>query len=153
MIDESRGFSLKRELDATPEQIWHAWTDADAASAWWHPRGVSTPRETVSIDARIGGRYTYTMVNDSTGDEFPTAGEYRDVVPLEKLVFTWGRPDGNIDDSPIVTVTIEPLGELTRLRFDLRGVDGMRGDADIYDGWDSALDSLVGFLGQNEVYG
>jgi len=153
MIDTSRGFTIARVLDATPEALWKAWTDADDASRWWHPRGVSTPRETVSIDARVGGRYAYTMVNDSTGDEFPTAGEYREVVPLQKLVFTWGRPDDDPDDSPLITVTIESLGELSRLTLDVRGQDGMRGDADVYDGWDSALDVLVEHLGQHEVFG
>jgi uncharacterized protein YndB with AHSA1/START domain len=153
LIDTSRGFTISRVLDTTPEAIWRAWTDADDASVWWHPRGVSTPRETVTIDARVGGRYEYTMVNDSTGDRFPTVGEYREVVPLKKLVFTWGGPDDVPDDSPVITVTIESLGELTRLTLDVRGVDGMRGDADVYDGWDSALDVLVEHLGQHEVFG
>jgi uncharacterized protein YndB with AHSA1/START domain len=153
MIDTSRGFTLVRVLDATPEAIWKAWTDADDASLWWHPRGFSTPRETVTIDARVGGRYEYTMVNDSTAEGFPTTGEYREVVPITKLAFTWGSPDDGPDDSPLITVTIESLGELTRLTFDLRGRDGMRGDQDVYDGWDSAIDVLVEHLGQHEVFG
>lgn len=58
MIDESKGFALVRTFDATAEEIWEAWTDPDSAAQWWHPRGASTPRETVDIDARVGGRYT-----------------------------------------------------------------------------------------------
>lgn len=153
MIDISKGFTLVRELDATPTEIWDAWTNADEAAHWWHPRGVSTPRETVRIDARVGGTYAYTMVNDATGERYPTAGEYREVVPLEKLVFTWGSPDDDPSDCPVITVRIEPLGELTRMTFDLRGYDGMRGDANVYDGWESALDVLVEHLGQMEVLG
>lgn len=153
MIDTTRGFTLVRNLDATPIEIWDAWTNPDAVAHWLHPRGLTTPRESVSIDARVGGRYVYTMVNDHIGEEYVTGGEYREVVSHEKLVFTWGGPDENPDDCPLITVTIEPLGELTRMRFDLRGRDGMRGDADVYDGWDSALDVLVGYLGQDEVRG
>ena len=153
MMDTTKGFTLVRNLDATPAEIWAAWTNPDEAARWWHPRGLSTPRETVSIDARVGGRYEYTMVNDATGEEYVTVGEYREVVPMEKLVFTWGKPEDDPDDCPLITVTIEPLGELTRMRFDLRGVDGTRGDADVYDGWDSALDVLAGYLGQAEVLG
>ena len=153
MIDTSKGFTLVRELDATPEQIWNAWTDEEHAAAWWHPRGMHTPRESVSIDARVGGVYSYTMVDDATGEEYVTVGDYREVVPLEKLVFTWGNADDASNDRPLITVTIEPYGELTRMTFDIRGVDGMRGDDFFFDGWESALDSLVGFLGQHQVRG
>jgi uncharacterized protein YndB with AHSA1/START domain len=153
MIDTTRGFTLVRQYDTTPEAIWRAWTDADQAAVWWHPAGLHTPRETVTIDARVGGRYAYTMVNDASGEHYPTGGVYREVVENEKLVFTWGDPDEEPDDTPVATVTIESLGELTRLTFDLRGVYGMRGDADVYDGWDSALDELANYLGQTPVAG
>jgi uncharacterized protein YndB with AHSA1/START domain len=153
VIDTTRGFTLVRQYDATPEELWRAWTDPDEVAAWWHPAGLHTPRETVTIDARVGGSYAYTMVNDASGEEYPTGGVYREVVENEKLVFTWGNPDDDPDDTPVVTVTIESLGELTRLTFDLRGVDGMRGDANVYDGWDSALDELANHLGQTPVAG
>ena len=151
MIDTSKGFTLVRELEATPAEIWDAWTNPDEAAHWWHPRGVSTPRESVQIDARVGGRYAYTMINDANGDEYPTVGVYREVVPSEKLVFTWGDPDEDPDDCPVITVTIEPVGERTRMTFDLRGIDAEPGDAYIYDGWVGALDNLVDHLDNSKV--
>jgi uncharacterized protein YndB with AHSA1/START domain len=153
MIDTTKGFTLEREYDATPEQIWRAWTEADEVAEWWHPAGLRTPRESVSIDAHVGGRYAYTMVDDVSGAEYPTAGAYRELVPNERLVFTWGEPDADPDDLPVVTVTIESLGELTRLTFDLRGYEGMAGDGDVYDGWASALDELANHLGQTPIAG
>ena len=138
------GFTLVRNLDATPQEIWRAWTDPDEAALWWHPQGVSTPRESVSIDARVGGEYRYTMVNDLSGEEYPTGGVYREVVENERLVFTWGTPGDA--EAPVVTVTIEDLGELTRMTFDLRGVAGVSGDDSYYDGWEGALDSFTAHL-------
>ena len=73
--------------------------------------------------------------------------------PPTRLSFTWGDPDDDPDDSPVVTVVIEGLGELTWLTFDLRGVDGEPGDGSFYDGWDEALDALVEHLGQTAVHG
>jgi uncharacterized protein YndB with AHSA1/START domain len=143
MIDTTKGFTLVREFDASPEEIWRAWVDPDEAAQWWHPRGVSTPRDSVEIDATVGGHYTYTMVNDRSGEKYPTAGIYREVVENERLVFTWGNPDDDDEDRPLITVSIEPLGELTRMTFDLRGWQGMSGDGDVYDGWESALDSFA----------
>lgn len=58
MTDTTEGFTLVRTFDASPEEIWTAWTDPDSVSKWRHPRGTSTPRETVDIDAQVGGRYT-----------------------------------------------------------------------------------------------
>jgi uncharacterized protein YndB with AHSA1/START domain len=37
----------------------------------------------------VGGTSEYTMVNEETGQEYPTVGEYRVVVPIQRLVFTW----------------------------------------------------------------
>lgn len=137
------GFTLVRDFDATPEDLWSAWTDPDEVAQWWHPRGVSTPRESVSLDPRVGGRYAYTMVNDETGDAYPTGGVYLEVQPFERLVFTWGDPDAAPDAAPVATVTLAPNGDRTRMTFGLRGVESHPGDGFFYDGWDSALDVLV----------
>ncbi|MFV2196820.1 SRPBCC family protein [Nocardiopsis sp. LOL_012] len=147
MIDTSKGLILVRTFDATPEEVWKAWTDPGSAAQWWHPRGTSTPRETVEMDTRVGGRYTYTMVNDATGEKVVTGGVYRELVPFERLAFTWGHPDGDPDDTPVVTVTLEPVSEGTRMTFDLRGVEGFEGDGSFHDGWAEVLDSLGGFVG------
>lgn len=153
MIDTTKGFTLVRLLDARAEAIWAAWTEEDRLAQWWHPRGAHTPRESVQADVRVGGTYTYTMVDEASGNEVVTAGVYREVTPITTLAFTWGTPGGDPDEQPIATVTIEPLGDLTRLTFDLRGVDGFSGDGFFYDGWESALDVLVEHLGQAEVRG
>lgn len=160
MTEVTQGFTLVREFSATPAEIWDAWTNPDEVVFWWHPRGVSTPRESVHIDARVGGAYAYTMVNDATGELYPTVGEYREFVPFERLAFTWGSPADDPHDRPLITVTIEPLGsgshvgaatERTRMTFDLRGYDGHPGDANAYDGWASALELLEERLNAREA--
>jgi uncharacterized protein YndB with AHSA1/START domain len=151
MIDMTKGFTLTREFDATPAELWQAWTDPDEVAVWWHPAGMHTPRETVSMDLRVGGDYAFTMVNDANGEEYRTAGVFRELVENERLAFTWGRPGD--EDAPLIIVTFEGLGELTRLTLELRGLDGMSGDGDIYDGWESALDELARHLGPAEVAG
>ncbi|GAA1955649.1 SRPBCC domain-containing protein [Microbacterium deminutum] len=153
MVDLSRGFTVQRVFDASAEQIWRAWTDPDEVAHWWHPRGATTPRESVELDPRVGGAYRYTMVNDATGDDVTTGGVYRTVVPVERLAFTWGDPGADPDESPVVTISIVPAGDLTRLSLELRGADGMKGDGYLYDGWESALDSLAEHLGQTAVHG
>jgi len=56
-------------------------------------------------------------------------------------VFTWGDPGG--EGAAVATVTLDDLGDRTRMTFRLDGVDGAPGDDSYYDGWDSALDVLA----------
>ena len=141
MADNDAGFTFTRVFDATPEQVFAAWTDPDKAAQWWHPRGLTTPRDSVSIDAKVGGTYQYTMVDDLSGEEHPTGGTYREVIANKQLIFTWGTP-GDVN-APVVTVD---LGELTRMTFAIAGVDGVSGDNSYFDGWESAIDNFAANL-------
>lgn len=141
MIDTTLGFTLVREFSATPAEMWRYWTEPAAATRWMHPRGVSTPLETIRFDVRPGGTYQYMMVNDETGERYPTGGVFREVIPNKRIVFTWGKPDDDPEDCPLITVTLEPTATGTRMTFDLRGVPAKPSD-DIYVGWEEALDCL-----------
>ena len=141
MIDRSAGFTLVREFSVTPEELWRCWTEPSEATHWFHPRGMSTPEDTIRFDVREGGRYEYTMVDDATGERYPTGGEYREVAPYERLAFTWGRPEDDPEDCPLITVSFEAVAGGTRMTFELMGVPARPGD-DIYDGWEEALHNL-----------
>jgi uncharacterized protein YndB with AHSA1/START domain len=138
-------FTITRIFDAPRPLVWRAWTEQADAAAWWHPRGISIRPGSVAIDLRVGGRYAYTMVNDAAGSEYPTAGVYREIVEPERLVYTWGNPDDR--DAPVITVTLRELdGDRTEMLFHLLGIAAAPGDADVYDGWDSAFDVLAEHL-------
>ncbi|PWC05499.1 SRPBCC family protein [Agromyces badenianii] len=137
----TKQFTITRIFDAPRDVIWRAWTDPGEAAAWWHPAGVVTPRESVELDVRPGGRYRYTMIAPD-GSEYPTAGVYREVVEPERLVFTWGDPDDDDELAPLITVTLAALGERTEMTFHLVGIAGAPGDDNVYDGWASAFDVL-----------
>lgn len=141
-------FTITRTFDAPRELVWRAWTEEAELAQWLHPFGVST--DSVSFDVRVGGRYRYTMTNDETGEQFPTGGEFIEIEPFDRLVFTWGEPDAPADGAPVITLTLTARGERTELSFHLLGHDGKPGDGYIYDGWDEALTNfglhLVGEL-------
>ncbi|WP_145941505.1 SRPBCC family protein [Corynebacterium glyciniphilum] len=141
--DKAPEFTITRTFDAPRELVWRAWTDPHELAAWFGPFGVTT--DSVTVDLRVGGRYSYTMVNDTTGEEYPTGGEYLQITPVERLVFTWGEPDAPVDSSPVVTLTFSASGDrdqYTEMVFHLRGIGGRPGDNYVYDGWDEALTNL-----------
>jgi len=130
-------FTIVRTFDAPRELVWRAWTEDTELAQWLRPFGVTT--DSVSFDVRVGGVYTYTMTNDETDEKFPTGGQFLEVEPMDRLVFTWGEPAASVETAPVITLTFNEKGARTELTFHLRGYDGKPGDGFVYDGWDEAL--------------
>jgi uncharacterized protein YndB with AHSA1/START domain len=145
MIDPTKRFTIVRDLPAPPSRVWRSWTDPDDMAGWL--AGMNASRESISVDARVGGRYAYTMVNAETGEAFPTGGEYLELDEPHRLVLTWGNPDDATDDAARLTVELEPHGDGTRMTFTCEGIDGAPGDGYVHDGWVEALGHLADHVG------
>jgi len=83
--------TLKRRLNAPPEKVYAAWTEPKKIVKWFGPD--AGPVKQASADVRVGGRYAVKFHTED-GEEHNVGGIYREVVPNQKLVFTW-RPRGN----------------------------------------------------------
>jgi uncharacterized protein YndB with AHSA1/START domain len=125
---------LVREImiDATPETIWPFLTDPGKHVEW--------DGTVAELDPRPGGIYRVLV-----GGQHPSAGEYVEVVPMERVVFTfgWDLPDHPIPaGSTTVEITLVPEGDKTRLRLVHRGLpeDAV---ADHTQGWDHYLGRLA----------
>lgn len=77
---------MTRIFDAPREVVYRAYTDPDAVSLWWGPRGMTTVVD--AMDVRVGGNWRYIQ-KDTEGNEYAFHGEYLQVVPNEKLVSTF----------------------------------------------------------------
>src|SRR5512134_4124766 len=76
---------ITRKFDAPKELVWKAWTTPELVRRWWHAnRGEMTVCE---IDLRVGGTWRYVMVTPD-GLEVGFHGEYREIVPNERIVST-----------------------------------------------------------------
>ena len=130
-------FTVTRVVGARRSVVWRLWTDPGELAHWFHPRGMRTLPESVTVDARTGGRYAYTMVLDDGTGATPAGGVYLEVAEPERLVFTWGTAGG--DDESVVEVTLTERGDRTEVALTVRGVTG----PDVRDGWTGALDNLA----------
>ena len=95
---------ITREFEAPRHLVYKAWTTPDLIKRWWGAkRGVVNLAE---VDLRIGGKWRYVSKTDR-GFEVAFHGEFREIVPNERLVYTEvfeGIPGG--DDAPaVVTLT------------------------------------------------
>jgi uncharacterized protein YndB with AHSA1/START domain len=76
---------ITREFDAPRDLVYRAWTTPELVRRWWSgQRGEMTVAE---IDLRVGGAWRYVMIAEG-GHEVAFHGEYREIVPNERLVWT-----------------------------------------------------------------
>jgi uncharacterized protein YndB with AHSA1/START domain len=105
-----------RDFDAPKHLVYKAWTTPELVKRWWHAnRGTATVAE---IDLRPGGKWRSVMVTDS-GFEVAFHGEYREIVPNERLVYTEvyeGAPPGpdGAEEATLNTLTLTEEGGRTR---------------------------------------
>lgn len=141
-------FTIHRTIAAPRDRVWRGWTEREDLTQWLHPDGVWL--ESVSFDIRVGGDYGYTMINEETGEHYPTGGTFFEVEEPQRLVFTWGEPGATVDSAAVIAVTLRESqagegayqGSGTELEFHLRGFEGQPGDNFIYDGWAEAINNF-----------
>ena len=116
-----REFTLTWTLDASPAEVFRAWTDPEHLQ-WFYNDNNPIPPDPIELDLRVGGAWRQRMVISETTN-YITGGVYREIVSDEKLVFTWGAVGGwpeldldRLDESPLVVVTLTPIGEGTEMR-------------------------------------
>lgn len=149
-----RGFTLTRMLDAPRGLVFRAWTEP--AHLDWFLNPAFPAREPIEVDLRVGGAWKLKMVIDEDTEYF-TGGIYREIVPVEKLVFAWGAPDGwpkldheRLEDAPLVTVLLNEVGYRTEMILHVVLSDHLSEDrvrewlaSGIRGGWGQTLDRLV----------
>jgi uncharacterized protein YndB with AHSA1/START domain len=83
-VTDTRTVEKVLRIEASPEIVWRYWTDPVRMAEWWGPAA--------DLDARPGGSCVVEM-----GGGPVMRGEYVEVVPFERLVFTFGwdpMPEG-----------------------------------------------------------
>ncbi len=103
---------MTREFDAPRELVFEAHTKCEHLTNWWGPRKYTL--EVCELDFRPGGKYRFVHRGPEGVDEHGFRGEFREIVPPEKIVWTfeWEGMPGHVS---VDTVTLEDLGGRTRL--------------------------------------
>ncbi|MGB6537856.1 MAG: SRPBCC domain-containing protein [Xanthobacteraceae bacterium] len=144
-----RELTIVRVFDAPRALVFRAWTDSRHLAQWWGPKGFTNP--VCEIDARVGGAIRIHM-RAPDGAVYPMGGEFREIVELERLVFTNNALDdaGNAIIEGLTTATFADEGGKTRLTLHTRGhamvekaVQYLQG---MEMGWTMSIDKLQVFL-------
>ena len=158
-----RDFTLTWTLDSPRADVFQAWTDPDHLG-WFYNDENPIPAEPIELDLRVGGVWRQKMVISEQTAYF-TGGVYREIVPDEKLVFSWGATDGwpeldpeRLDESPLVTVTFSEADGQTAMTVHLELPASLSEDEvqewfsmGIRDGMRQTVDRLAAALASTPV--
>jgi uncharacterized protein YndB with AHSA1/START domain len=150
--------TIERDFEATPAQVYRAWTEPESMAKWmWAGLGSDAWAES---DVRVGGAYrVYTKAPGGRhqGEGWSgMCGLYIEILPNEKLVYTlhWDADvDYNSADhltlDEVVTVTFAPEGAGTRVTFTQSGFPDNEVNGPTHRaGTEAAFDLLAKILGE-----
>ena len=132
------------ELAVPPERVFRSLTDAAELAMWWGADAMYRTTDWV-IDLRPGGKWSTRAVG-ADGSEATVDGEYLEVDPPRRLVYTW-RPSW--DDYAVTTVEcqLHPIPTGTRLLVTHTGFgDRAHSAAGTGNGWRRVLDWFADYL-------
>ena len=135
---------ITREFDAPKHLVYKAWTTPDLVKRWWS--GGHGRMTVAEIDLRVGGAWRYAMTA-SEGFEVGFHGEFREIVPNERIVSTEvyeGMPDGEAVD----TLTLTEVDGRTTLSILVQHTCKQHRDAHIASGMESGMQVAMDLLEQ-----
>lgn len=145
---------ITRIFNAPRELVWKAWTDPQHFKRWWGPKDFTCPF--CEMDLRVGGKYLNCM-RSPEGKEYWSTGVFREIVPMERLVFTdsFADENGNVvpgthygmsPDFPLemlVIVTFENLDGETKMTLEHIGIMSGPDQEGTRQGWSESFDKLA----------
>jgi uncharacterized protein YndB with AHSA1/START domain len=137
--------SLKRVMKAKRARVFDAWTKPDLMARWFFPDAQWSA--IVQCDLRVGGHYELNM-RDVEGRTHKQFGEYREISPVSRLVFTWSCLELSVIDS-VVTVELQDSGDLTELTLTHVLPPDPKIRREHEEGWTGCLGNLEVFLVNN----
>ena len=134
-LPEDDRILITREFDAPKHLVFRAWTEPGLIERWWGgERGEVTSAE---IDLRVGGAWRCVMVLDD-GSEAAFRGEFREVVPNERIVSTEVY-EGVSGAQALNTVTLEERDGRTILRLLVEYASKEARDAHLASGMETGM--------------
>ena len=132
---------LHRVLKTKPERLYRAFLDAAALAKWLPPYGFTCTVH--HLDAKVGGTFKMSFTNFTSGNGHSFGGEYLELKPSEKIVYTDKFDDPNLPGSMKTTVTIKTVSAGVELNVVQEGIPEAIPVEMCYLGWQESLEQLA----------
>lgn len=140
----SNTVQLHRVIAAKPEKVYRAFIDADALTRWLPPNGFTAKMH--SQDPKVGGAFRMSFTNFTTGATISFGGEYRELVPGQRLRYTDVFDDPNLPGEMLVTVTLKAVSVGTEIHIVQENVPSVIPLEACYLGWQQSLIHLANLV-------
>lgn len=137
---------ITRVIKAPRDRVYAAWTDLELARQWWGPDGCETHE--LILEARPGGKFRWVL-STPDGERMTAQGEFREVRPGEKVVYTWqwaDDPDWENHESLVTVEFREINATTTELRLTHEKLPSQQSRDNHTGGWTGALDKFERLL-------
>ncbi|MFC6081965.1 SRPBCC family protein [Sphaerisporangium aureirubrum] len=137
----THSISIVRLFDAPRELVFRVWVSAEDVGTWFAPGGFAVTE--CELDARPGGRW-HVRYESPAGEAYLEHGEFREVVPPERLVLTLTQRDGDGRSAPetVVTVVLAERDGKTEMTFLQTGLTSPETRDALAEGWRGCFDLL-----------
>ena len=135
---------LHRVLRTSPEKLYRAFLEADGLAKWLPPHGFTCTVE--HLDARVGGTFRMAFRNFGSGGSHAFGGEYRELVPHARIVYTDRFDDPGPPGEMLVTVTLRPVVCGTELSVVQAGIPEAIPAELCHLGWQESLSQLANLV-------
>ena len=144
-----RVLTITRLFNAPPALVFDAFSDPKRMLQWLGPRDY--PASYVENDLRIGGKWRDCLDSKASGEKLWHGGVYREIVPAERLAFTfaWDQADGRPGLQTIVSIDFEGKNGKTLMTFQQSEFDTPETCDGHRMGWNGAFDRLEELLAQD----
>jgi uncharacterized protein YndB with AHSA1/START domain len=132
---------LHRVLATKPEKVYRAFLEADAMAKWLPPNGFTCTVH--HLEPKVGGTFKMSFRNFTTGHSHAFGGEFKELVPNQRLLYTDKFDDPNLPGEMLVTVTLKAVSVGTDVSIVQEGIpDAIPAEA-CYLGWLESLRNLA----------
>lgn len=147
-----RSLTITRIFDAPRSLVFKVWTEREHLMHWCGPRDFTILFS--EADFRQGAAYR-TCLRSPEGKDYWLQGVYREIVELERLVFThaWEDEDGKLKHETLVTVTLAEHHGKTKLTFQQAIFKSVEARDSHLEGWSECLDRLTDYLSEVSRHG
>lgn len=141
--------TLSRVVDAQPDRVFAAWTEAGQLEKWFGPPGYEV--RVRKLDVRVGGEFEFVMQPPEAEDPARSiVGTFKEIAEPRHLVFTWAWVDenGSAPDAgeSLVTVEFRTVVEGTKVCITHERLASEESRAGHHAGWSGSLDKLAAYF-------
>ena len=140
-MSEKNTIRLHRVFATKPEKIYRAFTTPDAMAQWLPPNGFTCTVH--HFDAKVGGSHKMSFTNFTTQQSHSFGGEYKELEPNKRIVYTDRFDDPNMPGEMKVTVILKEVSVGTEINITQENLPDVIPVEGCYLGWQQSLSNLA----------